>query len=223
MAQCLVTGANRGIGLALCKHLAGRGDKVIAACRESSPELDALGVHVETGVEVSDPGSVERLAAALEGKPIDWLINNAGVLRRDTLGGINGEALDDVYLQFRVNTVGPLLVTQALLGNLQPGSKVGIVTSRMGSVGDNTSGGYYGYRISKAAVNAAGKSLAMDLKDRGIAVALLHPGFVRTEMVGGSGDVEPEEAAAGLIARLDELDMERSGGFWHAKGQELPW
>lgn len=223
MAHCLVTGANRGIGLALCKLLADRGDQVIAACRGSSKELDALGVRVETGVEVSDPESVRRLAKTLGGEALDWLINNAGVLRRDTLGGLQGEALEDIYLQFRVNSVGPLLVTQALLGNLQPGAKVGIVTSRMGSVSDNTSGGYYGYRMSKAAVNAAGKSLAMDLKDRGIAVALLHPGYVRTEMVGGGGDVEPEQAAAGLIARLDALTLGTTGGFWHANGQALPW
>ena len=223
MAHCLVTGANRGIGLALCTLLAGRGEQVIAACRDSSKALDALGVRVETGVEVGDPDSVQRLAEALAGQPLDWLINNAGVLRRDTLGGLHGEALDDLYLQFRVNSVGPLLVTQALLGNLQPGAKIGIVTSRMGSVGDNTSGSYYGYRMSKAAVNAAGKSLAMDLKERGIAVALLHPGYVRTEMVGGGGDVEPEQAAAGLIARLDELTLDTTGGFWHANGEALPW
>lgn len=223
MAHCLVTGANRGIGLALCTLLAGRGEQVIAACRDSSKALDALGVRVETGVEVGDPDSVQRLAEALEGQPLDWLINNAGVLRRDTLGGLHGEALDDLYLQFRVNSVGPLLVTQALLGNLQPGAKIGIVTSRMGSVGDNTSGSYYGYRMSKAAVNAAGKSLAMDLKERGIAVALLHPGYVRTEMVGGGGDVEPEQAAAGLIARLDALTLDTTGGFWHANGETLPW
>jgi len=223
MATCLVTGANRGIGLAFCKLLKERGDTVIAACRGSSPELDALDVRVETGVDVGDPESIQGLAKTLEGQPLDWLINNAGVMKRDTLGGIEGEALDDLYLQFRVNSAGPLLVTQALLGNLQSGSKVGIVTSRMGSIADNTSGGAYGYRMSKAAVNAAGKSLAMDLRERGIAVALLHPGYVRTDMVGGGGDVEPEEAAAGLIARIDEMSMETSGSFWHAKGQELPW
>jgi NAD(P)-dependent dehydrogenase (short-subunit alcohol dehydrogenase family) len=223
MANCLVTGANRGIGLALCKLLAARGDHVIAACRNSSPELDALGVRVESGVDVGDPASVRRLAQALEGEPLDLLINNAGVLRRDTLGGLHDEAIEDIYLQFRVNSVGPLLVTQALLGNLQKGARVGIVTSRMGSVGDNTSGSYFGYRMSKAAVNAAGKSLAVDLKERGIAVALLHPGYVRTEMVGGGGDVEPEQAAAGLVDRLDALDLASTGGFWHANGERLPW
>jgi NAD(P)-dependent dehydrogenase (short-subunit alcohol dehydrogenase family) len=223
MSVCLVTGANRGIGLALCKRLAARGDQVIAACRKPSAALEALGVRIVAGVDVGDAESIRGLARELEGQPLDWVINNAGALRRDTLGGLQDEALEDMYLQFRVNSVGPLLVTQALLGNLQSGSRVGIVTSRMGSMGDNDSGGYYGYRMSKAAVNAAGRSLAMDLKERGIAVALLHPGYVRTEMVGGGGDVEPEEAAAGLITRMDELNLENTGSFWHAKGQELPW
>jgi NAD(P)-dependent dehydrogenase (short-subunit alcohol dehydrogenase family) len=223
MANCLVTGANRGIGLALCKRLAERGDTVIAACRKGSKALAELGVRVVEGIDVGDPESAQRLAKAVEGESLDWLINNAGVLRRDALGALKGEALDDVYLQFRVNSVGPLIITQALLGNLHDGSRIGIVTSRMGSMEDNSSGGYYGYRMSKAAVNAAGRSLAMDLKERGIAVALLHPGYVRTEMVGGGGDVEPEQAAAGLIARMDELDISSTGGFWHANGQRLPW
>jgi NAD(P)-dependent dehydrogenase (short-subunit alcohol dehydrogenase family) len=223
MAHCLVTGANRGIGLALCKRLVDRGDQVIAACRQSSAELDALGARVESGVDVGDPESVRRLGRALEGQPLDWLINNAGVLRRDQFGDLSDDAIESVYHQFRINSLGPVLVTQALAANLRAGSKVGIVTSRMGSVEDNTTGGYYGYRMSKAAVNAAGKSLAMDLKSRGIAVALLHPGYVRTAMVGGGGDVEPDTAAEGLIARLDELELATTGGFWHANGQRLPW
>ncbi len=223
MANCLVTGGNRGIGLALCKLLAQRGERVIATCRNSSPELDALDVQVEQGVDVGDPETIERLAQALDGERLDWVINNAGVMRRDALGKLHGETLEGLYLQLRVNAVGPLLVTQALMDNLQNGAKIGIVSSRMGSIEDNTSGGSYGYRMSKAAVNAAGKSLAMDLKARGIAVAILHPGYVRTDMVGGGGDVEPETAAAGLIARMDELQLETTGRFWHAKGEPLPW
>lgn len=223
MANCLVTGGNRGIGLALCKLLVERGDSVIATCRERSSALDALGVRVEPDVDVGDPESIEKLARTLAGEPLDWVINNAGVMRRDALGKLHGDTLEGLYLQLRVNAVGPLLVTQALLDNLREGSKIGIVSSRMGSVEDNTSGGSYGYRMSKAAVNAAGKSLAMDLKARGIAVAILHPGYVRTDMVGGGGEVEPETAAAGLIARLDALQLETTGRFWHAKGEPLPW
>lgn len=223
MANCLVTGANRGIGLALCRQLRKRGDEVIGVCRKASDALEASGARVISGIDVGDPAAVGRLAETVGGVELDLLINNAGVLRRDELGGIAGQSLDGVYAQFRANSVGPLLVTQALLPNLQRGSKVGIVTSRMGSIEDNTSGGYYGYRMSKSAVNAAGRSLAMDLKDRGIAVALLHPGYVRTEMVGGGGDVDPDDAARGLLARMDELTIESTGGFWHANGQPLPW
>lgn len=223
MTHSLVTGANRGIGLAVCSLLAGRGDSVIAVCRRPSEALKALDVRIVEGIDVSEPADAQRLAEALDGVKIGWLLNNAGVLERDELGHIHGAALDGLYRQLRVNAVGPLLVTQALLGNLSPGARVGIVTSRMGSMEDNTSGGYYGYRMSKAAVNAAGRSLAMDLKDRGIAVALLHPGFVRTEMTGGQGYIEAGESAEGLVARMDELTLETTGRFWHASGESLPW
>lgn len=124
--------------------------------------------------------------------------------------------------QFRINTLGPLRVTEALLGNLAHGSKVIIITSRMGSIGDNSSGGYYGYRASKTAVNQVGTSLRHDLASRGIAVALLHPGMVATDMTGGQG-IAATASAAGLIKRIDTLDLESSGGFWHAEGYALPW
>ena len=106
---------------------------------------------------------------------------------------------------------------------MTPGAKVALITSRMGSIADNSSGGSYGYRMSKAALNAAGRSLAIDLAARGIAVGLLHPGYVRTDMTGGSGNVEASEAAAMLVARIDELDAAKSGSFRHANGEELPW
>lgn len=223
MSTVLITGANRGIGLALCRLYAERGDDVIAVCRKPSGELEAVGVHVEKGVDVTDPQSVNDLAGRLEGMPIDVLINNAGILQRQTLGEIDAKAVDSMLLQYRTNAIGPLLVTQALLSNLDKGSKVGIVSSRVGSVEDNGSGGMYGYRMSKAAANMAGKSLSVDLKDQGIAVALLHPGFVKTDMVDHAGNVEPAEAAAGLIQRMDELSMDNTGQFWHANGERLPW
>lgn len=223
MATCLVTGASRGIGLEFCRQLKARGDNVVAVCRSPSEALANLGVEVMHGIDVTDPETVANLAERLQGRNIDVLINNAGVLRRDRLGALGDESTDDMLLQFRTNSLGPLLVTEALLANLGEGAKIGIVTSRMGSVADNTSGGYYGYRMSKAAVNIAGVSLARDLADRRIAVALLHPGYVRTDMTGHEGFCDVDEAVTGMLARLDALTPETSGGFWHANGEVLAW
>ena len=161
MATVLVTGANRGIGLELCCQLAARGDAVIATCRRASPALAALGVRVEEGVDVGDEASVAKLARRLGAVRLDLLINNAGVLAHETLEGLD---LASVRRQFEINALGPLCVTAALLGHLGPGAKIGLVSSRMGSIGDNGSGGHYGYRMSKAALNMAGVSLAHDLR-----------------------------------------------------------
>lgn len=219
MKTVLVTGANRGIGLELCKQLKTRGDQVIAACRQSSDALDGLNVRVIDGVDVGSADGVLELVTRLGDQHLDWLINNAGILKADSLENLD---FDGMERQFRINTLGPLRVTSALLDGLSVGSKVGIVTSRMGSIEDNTSGGYYGYRLSKAAVNMAGMSLSRDLHERGIAVILLHPGMVATEMTGRQG-IPVAQAAAGLIARMDELDMNSTGTFWHAEGEQLPW
>jgi len=221
MPFSIVTGANRGIGLALTAELKKRGHTVLAACRKSSAGLDALGVEVLAGVEVSDTAGIERLRKAVGDRRIDLLINNAGILVwGDHLGELD---VAGIRRQFEVNALAPLLITDALRDRLGKGAKVGLVTSRMGSIDDNTSGGGYGYRMSKAALNMAGKSLAIDLKGAGVAVAILHPGMVKTDMIGGHGQVEPEDAARGLLARLEELTLETSGGFWHANGERLPW
>ena len=219
MATVLVTGGNRGIGLELCRQLAARGDDVIAVCRGSSPELEASGVEVHEGVEVTDDAAVAKLKAALDGRAIDVLINCAGILTRESLDELD---IDRIRLQFEVNAIGPLRVSAALLSNLGEGAKVAIITSRMGSIEDNTSGSRYGYRMSKSAVNMAGMNLRHDLEPRGIAVALLHPGLVATEMTGGQG-ISPKDSATGLIQRIDDLTIESSGGFWHAEGYTLPW
>jgi NAD(P)-dependent dehydrogenase (short-subunit alcohol dehydrogenase family) len=221
MSLNIVTGANRGIGLALVEQLVKRGHPVVGACRKSSAALTKLGVEVVEGVDVTLEAGAAALARAIGARPVSLLINNAGILIH---GARLGElTFEDINRQFEVNALGPLRVTQALLTNLGNGSKVGLITSRMGSIDDNTSGGYYGYRMSKAALNMAGKSLAHDLKPAGVAVAILHPGMVKTDMVGGAGQVEPEQAARGLLARLDELTLATSGGFWHANGERLPW
>jgi len=216
----LVTGANRGIGLELVRALVNRGDRVIAACRSHSMELSGLDVSVEEGVDVTSDDSVAHLVRRLEGQSIDLLINNAGILTREAIASMD---FDAIRWQFEVNAMGPLRVSHALLPQMGPGSKIGIVSSRMGSLQDNTSGSRYGYRMSKAAVNMAGVSLARDVHDRGIAVALLHPGYVMTDMTGGNGHVGPAEAAQGLLARMDDLNLGNSGSFWHANGEELPW
>lgn len=219
MATVLVTGGNRGIGLEVCRQYSARGDDVIAVCRKASDELRSLGVRILEGIDVTDDRGVASLAESLDGKTLDILLNNAGILHRDTLADVD---YDDMLEQYRVNTIGPLRVTRALKDNLVKGSKVGIVTSRVGSIEDNSSGAYYGYRCSKTAANMVGKNLHHDLSPAGIAVALLHPGYVATDMTGGGG-ISPVDAAQGLIARMDELNLTNSGGFWHAEGYVLPW
>ncbi|MCG8393527.1 MAG: SDR family oxidoreductase [Pseudomonadales bacterium] len=221
MGQTIViTGANRGIGLAMAQCWKVRGDRVIATCRQPSDALLDSGVEVIDGVNVSTPDGIANLQAALGDTPVDMLYNNAGIMLSETVEDMDFEQIQE---QFEVNTLGPLRVTMALLSNLKSGSKVGLMTSRMGSIEDNTSGRKYGYRISKAGLNAAGKSLAIDLQERGIAVAILHPGWVKTDMTGHSGNLTAEQAAANLVARMDELTLENSGTFWHSDGSVLPW
>lgn len=215
----VITGANRGIGLELARIFKGRGAAVVACVRMSSPELDALGVRVEADVDMTDD-ALGGIADRLGDLPIDLLINNAGLLR---MGQLKSLDLDGIRAQFEVNTLGPLKMTSALLGNLREGAKVVHITSRMGSIADNTSGGAYGYRMSKAALNMAAMSMSHDLRRRQIAVAVLHPGFVKTGMTRGAGNVDPATSAAGLAARIDELTLETSGAFRHAEGQTLPW
>ncbi|WP_019399073.1 SDR family oxidoreductase [Pseudoxanthomonas sp. GW2] len=223
MATYLITGANRGIGLSLAQQLRARGETVIGVCRQASDALRASGAEVIDGVDVSDAQAVATLPERLQGRRIDVLVLNAGIFSNETLEALDADAFTRIQRQFEVNTLGPLRVAAALQAQLADGGKIGIITSRMGSVEDNGSGAYYGYRASKAAVNAIGKSLAVDLAPRRIAVFLLHPGRVGTDMLGGQGDIGPDEAAANLIARLDGLTLAETGSFWHANGTPLPW
>lgn len=216
----LVTGANRGIGLALCKHYHQMDYHVIATCRTPSESLVALEVEVIDGVDVSKATDVAKLQEQLNERHIDILINNAGILRSQTFNNLD---FDEIIEQFHVNTLGPLRMVDALRNNLSSGGKIAMITSRMGSIEDNTSGGQYGYRMSKSALNAASKSLAHDLQSRGIALAILHPGYVQTEMVNFGGEIAAEVAAERLIQRIAELNLENSGSFWHSNGEILPW
>lgn len=220
MTTVVVTGCNRGIGFELVRQLKARGDEVIGTCREITDPLSSLGIEVIANIDVCDDEAAENLSQQLAGRSIDILVNNAGILRQDRLNSIDYESMLD---QYRVNTLGPLRITHALLDNLSQGSKVGIITSRVGSIADNSSGNNYGYRCSKAAANMVGMNLHHDLSALGIAVAILHPGYVKTDMTGGIGMITPLESAEGLIKCLDQLDLESSGQFWHANGEMLPW
>jgi NAD(P)-dependent dehydrogenase (short-subunit alcohol dehydrogenase family) len=221
MTTYLITGANRGIGYEYCRQLQARGDRVIAICRTASEELQQLGVQVEEGIDITSDESVANLYTRLDNTAIDVLINNAGIIKRVTLENLD---FDSIREQFEVNALGALRVTSALLPLLKTGSKIILMTSRMGSIGDNTSGSSYGYRMSKVALSMVGKSLSHDLKSQGIAVAILHPGLVQTRMTNfTAGGITPEESVKGLLKRIDELTLENTGTFWHANGEVLPW
>lgn len=220
MKRALITGANRGIGLELAKLYAANGWQVIGVCRESSAELEGVAARVIDGVDVTRESDVLRLKQALAGEQIDLLINNAGLLQDEQLGTID---FDSIRAQMEVNAYAPLRMVEALVDLIPEGGKIANITSRMGSIADNDSGGRYGYRASKAALNAFGKSLSVDLKPRGIAVAQLHPGYVQTRMVNFGGLISPEESARGLADRIEALTLDSSGGFWHSNGDRLPW
>jgi len=216
----VITGANRGIGLELARHYAAEGCEVIGVCRQSSDELASVAVQVIDGVDVATDAGIDKLKSGLAGKRISLLINNAGLLQDEQLGSID---FDSIRAQMEINAYAPLRVAEALAPFMGQGSKIANITSRMGSIADNDSGGRYGYRASKAALNAFGKSLAVDLKPRGIAVAQLHPGYVKTRMVNFGGLITPEESARGLADRIANLSLDNTGSFWHSNGEELPW
>ncbi len=226
MLQILVVGADRGIANAACKLLAKRGERVIAACMGAAEEFTEGGIDTIGGIDVTSEASATKLTKALDQRKakLDWVLHVAGVLGLDELGQID---YGDMRRQFEINTLGPLRVAEACLPFLSDGSKLGIVTSRVGSLGDNSSGGMYAYRVSKAGANMVALNLHHDLSKRGIAVVALHPGMVATDLTkdypGNHAYIQPADAAAGLIARMDELDLSNSGQFRHAKGDRLIW
>ena len=219
-----ITGANRGIGLELVRLFSTRGDHVIGLCRRAGEALPATGAEIIDGADVTSAEELRAAAQRLGDRRIDILVNVAGILTFADFEGLGDpEAVSRIRRQYEVNALGPLLATHAFAGHLPAGSKVALITSRMGSIGDNDSGGQYGYRMSKAALNAAGKSLSIDLAARRIAVGIFHPGFVRTEMTGYNGQLEPAESAALLADRIDELQLDNAGRLLHANGAVLPW
>ncbi|EKR72567.1 SDR family oxidoreductase [Leptospira noguchii] len=216
----LITGSNRGIGLELTKQFLSQGDQVFALCRKSSSDLVHLKpTRIIEGMDVLNSNSIQDLPSKLLDTKIDILINNAGILIPDNLQSLDEE---NVFTQFLVNALGPLQVVKVLLSSLKQNAKLIFLTSRMGSIADNSSGSYYGYRASKAALNAIAVSLAKDLSPRGISVGIFHPGMVATRMSGGQG-ISTTESVEGLIKRIESLNLHNSGKFFHQNGEELPW
>ncbi len=220
----LITGANRGIGLELARQMSRRGDRVIATARNpaAADELRDLELRIEP-LDVTSADQAAGLAAALEGSALDVLVNNAGIgVRGGNLGGLD---FDKLMRFFDTNALGALRVTEALLPHLRRGQsrKVIQVTSLMGSITDNTSGGSYGYRASKAALNMLNRSLSVDLAVEGFTCAVLHPGWVQTNMGGLAAPTRVEDCVAGLLRVIDDLSPDATGSFFDFTGQALPW
>ena len=221
LSTYLITGANRGIGLELVRQLKERGEYVIATCRTPSSELNSLSVRVETDVDITSGASVLKLRENLKDTKVDVLVQNAGVAEFNSLSNLDPQS---ILNQFEVNALSPLCFVQSMINNLSESAKIALISSRMGSIEDNSSGGSYGYRMSKVALCMAGKSLSVDLKSKDISVAILHPGLVSTRMTGfTTNGIQPEESVKGLIQRIDELTINNSGTFWHSNGEVLPW
>lgn len=214
----VITGANRGIGLQLTTQYS-KDHSVYALCRTPSAELTQLdGVQIIPNTDVCN---TESIHAALGQCPnIDILINNAGLLHRVSLDHWDIESMDK---QWHVNALAPIMVARASLQKLTNGSKVIFITSRMGSINDNTSGSHYAYRMSKAALNMGATSFAIDVRDKGIHVGIIHPGWVQTDMTGHTGNSTAEAAATHIIDRISNITASNSGQFIHANGDTLPW
>lgn len=224
MGTTFITGAGRGLGLEFARQLCAKGETVIGTVRKESArgELEAVGARALI-CDVDDQKSVEACVAELGGEALDCLINNAGVYgKRQSLDELD---TDEIQRVFRINAVAPLRVSRALLPNLETGKarKVIQVTSKMGSIDDNTSGGSYAYRMSKAALNMMNRSLSHDLAERGFTCLVLHPGWVQTDMGGENAPLTPEQSVAGMLQVIGQAAPTDSGCFFNYTGDRIPW
>ena len=218
MPTVLITGANRGIGLEFARQYSGGGWDVVATVRESSPELDELGVRIET-LDMSDLAAVAGFGGRLQN--LDLLIANAGTYGpRSVTSAEDGEGWLET---FAVNTVAPYLLAKSVLPLVsRSAGKLVAITSRMGSIDDNTTGGFIAYRSSKTALNSAWRNLAIASREK-VVCAVLHPGWVQTRMGGSSAPLQPEDSVAGMRKVIDELSEAESGGFFSYDGSEIGW
>ena len=218
MPSVLITGANRGLGLEFARQYSEDGWEVIATVREASPDLEELAVRVES-LDMRDLEAVADFGRQVES--LDLLIANAGTYGpKSVTSATDGQ---DWLETFAVNTVAPFVLAQSVLPQVtRSGGKLIAISTRMGSIEDNTSGGFIAYRSSKSALNSAWRSLAID--NRGsVVAAVFHPGWVQTRMGGASAPLEPEESVAGMRRVIESLGREQSGGFFSYDGSEIPW
>jgi NAD(P)-dependent dehydrogenase (short-subunit alcohol dehydrogenase family) len=226
MPTVLITGASRGIGLEFVRQYAVEGWRVHAACRDPDKARDLKAIKGDVRVhplDVTDETQIGGLAKSLAGEPIDVLINNAGIYPvRDSFGKTDVEAW---MRTLRTNTIAPVCVAEAFIPHLEGGQRKMIVniTSRMGSIAENTSGGSYAYRSSKAALNMAAKSMSIDLRGRGITIVVFHPGWVQTDMGGSSAPVTPGNSVSGMRAKIASLTAADSGSFFSYDGHPIAW
>ncbi|MDC1113768.1 SDR family oxidoreductase [Methylophilaceae bacterium] len=224
----LITGSNRGIGLKLVEQYAKKNFYVLATCRDIShaDQLDSMAKQYSNiqilALDVAQSEDIQRLANTLKKQPIDILINNAGIWRSSSLNSVNKEA----WLEsFTTNAIAPYEIAQAFLPNILDGNlkKVVSITSKMGSIEDNTSGGSYIYRSSKSALNMVMRSLQHDLQSQGIATLTLHPGWVQTDMGGMNALINVDQSVVGMMEIIDNLTLENSGQFLDYAGKPIGW
>ena len=226
----LITGTNRGIGLEFVKHYIKNNEKVIATCRNRNSAKDLLELENTTNnlslveLDVSNPNSINNFTSKIAGLPIDTFISNAGVSgpKNIEFGNFDAKEWLDV---FNINTIAPLLITQKILKNLRLGKnkKLAFISSKVGSIEDNTGGGMYIYRTSKTALNQVIKSLSIDLKGENFIVVALHPGWVQTDMGGPNALIDTKTSVKGLIEVIDNLTPKNSGKFYNYDGSPIPW
>lgn len=232
MKTILITGANRGIGLEFSRQYAAEGWRVLACCRhpEKSDALCKLAtrhpelIKIQT-LDVSDHAQIERLAQSLANDSIDLLINNAGIYPGSDSGGFGHTNYDEWMHAFRINTMAPLKMAEIFAVQIARSQQKTIVTitSKMGSIADNSSGGHYLYRSSKTAVNMVMKSLAIDLRPLGIIAVAIHPGWVKTDMGGPNALITTEQSVSGMRKVIGGLTMADSGKFFNYDGHAIAW